>query len=1057
MEMQRIPVEVFYSCSDSPTDAPLLEQLDRHLRALQREGLLTTWHKRRIVPGNDWQRELDHHLNTASLILLLVSSDFLASDYCYGIEMQRALQRHEANEARVIPLLLRPVDWQQTPFGKLKVLPSNEKPVTAWYNRDEAFTNIVQGIKMALERGQFLPSFSRSSGVWNIPYRRNPHFTGRDDLLDRLVQQFAPETLEQGITIRRAALTQPQAIRGLGGIGKTQIAVEYAYRSRDLGWYRHTLWVNAASEEALLISFTELAELLPNFSAKAETDQQKLVEAIKHWFEECQERWLLIFDNADDIPLVRAYLPQQGNGSILLTTRAHAVGSLATPLEVETMGWLEGVQLLLRRAQRFEHASDELINCAGDIVVALDHFPLALDQAGAFLEETGCSFADYLDLYQSHRRQLLAERGKQATDYPHSVATTWSLSLQKVHQANPAAAELLELCSFLAPDRIPEELLRDGAAFWSPALQQAVADPLLWQRLIADLLKYSLVKRLVEEHLLSIHRLVQAVQRDRMEGKVQRQYAERVIRAIHVVFPKNPQDLISWPQCLRYLDQAQICYTWIEHYGFVSAESAEVLNRAGLYLWRHALYSLAKPLYQRALTIREQVLGTDHSDTATSLNNLAHLYQEQGKYPDAELLYQRALATREQILGVNHPVTAQSLNNLAELYRAQGKYMEAEPLHKRALAIREQALGAKHPDTAQSLNNLALLYQSQGKYAEAEPLHKRALAIREQVLGINHPNTAKDLSNLAELYQAQGKYMEAEPLYQRALTIQEEALGANHPDTAQGLNNLAILYQRQSKYAEAEPLHKRALAIREQMLGANHPTTAMDLNNLAILYQAQGRYAEAEPLQNRALAIREQMLSANHPALATSLNNLAILYQRQSKYAEAEPLHKRALAIREETLGANHPATATSLNNLAELYRAQGTYAEAEPLYQRALTIREQVLGANHPDTAQSLNNLAVLYKAQEKYAEAESLYQRALAIREQVLGANHPDTAQSLNNLAHLYQEQGKYREGKPLLIRSLAIAEQVLGVEHPTTRIIRANYTALLEAMKEDESASL
>lgn len=444
---------------------------------------MTTWQKRHLAPGTDWQRELDHHLNTAALILLLVSSDFLASDYCYGIEMQRALQRHEANEVRVIPLLLRPVDWQQTPFGKLTVLPRNEKPITAWRNRDAAFTDIVQGIKAVLERLQHLPPVSPSGGVWNVPYRRNPYFTGRDDLLERLTQQFAPEESEQGTSIRQAALTQPQAIKGLGGIGKTQIAVEYAYSSRELGRYTHTLWVNARNAEAIIASFVMIAELLPNFAAKHEEDQQKLAQAVKRWLEQCEQRWLLIFDNADDLTLIQEYLPQIGQGSVLLTTRASAVGSLAASLEVGKMSPMEGVQLLLHRTQRSESASDEAVNEAINIVIALDYFPLALDQAGAYIGETRCSLVDYLQSYQLHRRALHERRGTQMTHYPDTVATTWSLSFQKVEVANPAAAEFLRLCAFLAPDAIPEELIKEGAAYWSPPLQQAVADPSLDHRL----------------------------------------------------------------------------------------------------------------------------------------------------------------------------------------------------------------------------------------------------------------------------------------------------------------------------------------------------------------------------------------------------------------------------------------------------------------------------------------------------------------------------------------------------------------------------------------------
>jgi tetratricopeptide (TPR) repeat protein/nucleoside phosphorylase len=739
--------------------------------------------------------------------------------------------------------------------------------------------------------GALPPLFQRA--VWNVPYGRNPYFTGRDDLLDRLAQQLSPEQ-DDRTTTRRAALTQPQAIQGLGGIGKTQIAVEYAYRARERGQYTHAFWINAASEEALLTSFAELAEVLPTLLAKGEPDQRKLVAAIKRWLEQCQERWLLIFDNADDIALVRDYLPKQGLGSILLTTRAHAVGSLATSVEVETMGFVEGTQLLLRRAQREDHASEEEINQAGNIVVALDHFPLALDQAGAYLEETGCSLADYLDLYRIHRQALLAQRGLQVTDYPHSVATTWLLSFQKVQLANPAAAELLELCSFLAPDRIPEELLRDGAIYWPASLQHAVADPLPFQQLIADLLKFSLVARLMEERAFSIHRLVQAVQRDRMEPETQRHWAERAVRAVNAVFPHHPTDGDNWSQCLRHLDQAQACNVLIEQYMLSLIEAADLLNRTGLYLHRHASYAIAEPLYLRALAIREQELGSEHPNVAAGLNNLATLYCDQGKYAEVEPMFLRALAIDEQYSGPDELLVTPTLNNLAGFYREQGKYAEAEPLLKRVLAIREQELGADHFDTLHALNNLGVLYSDRGKYAEAELLLKRALLVREQELGATHPDTATSLGNLAHLYWEQGKYAEAEPLFQRALAIATSAYGAENPVVATHLNNLAMLYQDQGKYAEAEPLHQRALAIKERQLGPEHPDTALSLNNLALLYKSQGKYAEAEPLYQRALAIRGQQLGREHPSTQNVRRNYASLLRIMGCDTEAKELEEHS-------------------------------------------------------------------------------------------------------------------------------------------------------------------
>ena len=314
MSTPSMPVEVF--CSFAEADAQLLEQLERHLGVLQQEKVITIWNKRQVVAGSDWKVELDQHLNTASIILLLISSDFLASGYQYGIELQRAMQRHDTREAHMIPILVRPCDWIYTPFGEFQIVPRNEKAVTTWRNRDEAFTEIVMEVRAALAdvqqiKGKFPPIVP---ATWNVPYRRNPHFTGREDVLDLLMHQLSLEAPENLTTPRQPART---VLKGLGGIGKTQIAVEYAYRARNLDQYTYTFWVNAASEEVLITSFVNIAEFLPSFSAKNETDQSKRVEAIKGWLERCPQSWLLIFDNADDV-LVDDYLPQWGNGSILL-------------------------------------------------------------------------------------------------------------------------------------------------------------------------------------------------------------------------------------------------------------------------------------------------------------------------------------------------------------------------------------------------------------------------------------------------------------------------------------------------------------------------------------------------------------------------------------------------------------------------------------------------------------------------------------------------------------------------------------------------------------------
>ncbi|MGO9114517.1 MAG: tetratricopeptide repeat protein, partial [Thermoguttaceae bacterium] len=458
-------------------------------------------------------------------------------------------------------------------------------------------------------------------------------------------------------------------------------------------------------------------------------------------------------------------------------------------------------------------------------------------------------------------------------------------------------------------------------------------------------------------------------------------------------------------------------------------------------------YSEAIPLLQEALNLQRQFLGYSSPILATSLNNLASLYQHRGDYARAEPLYRQALEIRKKVLGENHPGYAVSLNNLAGLYKAQGDYARAEPLYRQALEIRKKVLGENHSSYATTVNNLADLYRHQGEYARAEPLYRQALEIVKNALGENHPHYASSLNNLAGLYQDQGEYARAEPLFLQALEITKKVLGENHPDYAGSLNSLAELYRAHGDYARAEPLFRQASEIWKKVLGENHPDYATSLNNLAELYRAQGDYARAEPLLRQASEIWKKVLGENHPYYATSLNNLALLYQAQGDYARAEPFFLQALEIRKKVLGENHPNYATSLNNLAGLYKAQGDYARAEPLFRQALEIAKKALGEDHPQYALSVNNLAALYAAQGDYARAEPLLRQCQEIRKKVLGENHPDYAISLINLAYLYFYQGDNARAEPLYrqatktIRTHIEATSIVQSERQQLAMLQAN----------------
>ena len=443
-----------------------------------------------------------------------------------------------------------------------------------------------------------------------------------------------------------------------------------------------------------------------------------MVQALKQWLES-HSGWLLIFDNADDLATVQNYLPTGNTGHTMLTTRAQAMGGLARKIELDTMSPQEGATLLLRRASliapdaALESASPADRVLAIDIVRAMDGLPLALDQAGAYLEETSESLSTYLSLYQQQRAELLKRRGGLVPNHPDSVATTWSLAFEQVERANPAAIELMRLCAFLSPDAIPEELISEGAPHLGPVLQPVAADRLTLNAALAELLKYSLVRRDTTTHTLVIHRLVQAVIKDEMDEKMQRQWAEQAVQAVDQIFPF--EEPAPWSHSQRYLPHALVCEDLIKQWNITLDEASTLLNNAGLYLRNRGQYREAAPLLQHALSIQEKMYGRDHPNTDPFLNNLAVLYRNQGKYDEAAPLSLRALAIKEKGLGPDHPETAKTLNNLAVLYDYQGKYTEAEPLSLRALAIIEKVFGPDHPSTKQVRANYSDLLQKMGQ------------------------------------------------------------------------------------------------------------------------------------------------------------------------------------------------------------------------------------------------------------------------------------------------------------------------------------------------------
>ncbi len=587
-------------------------------------------------PGSNFVLDMQRAASRALRTLAVLSPDYVTSLFTQPEWAAAFVQDPTGHHGTLLPVRVRPCELTGllTALVYLDLVDLDE---------DEAVSTLLAGIEHTRAKPTTAPTFPGSSSpltatpaprfpgtlppIWMVPFRRNPFFTGREALLSQLYEQLHQQ--------HAAALTQAQAISGLGGIGKTQTAVEYAYRYQHD--YQAVLWATAATHVSLLSDFVKIAVLL-GLSEHTTQEQEQLVAAVKHWLH-TQTDWLLILDNADEVQLAWEFMPQGGKGHVLLTTRAQALGTLAASLDVEKMDTEEGSLLLLRRAHVLAPgASLETVPVADQqlaetLVQQVDGLPLALDQAGAYIEETGCSLAAYVQLYQTRSGELLGLRKSLAADHPEPVTTTWSLSFEHVEHANRAAAALLRLCAFLAPDAIPEELLSKGASQLGSVLGPVAADPIKLNEAIEVVRRYSLLKRVAKTNTLTIHRLVQEVLRAQMSPKVRRQWAERIVRAINQAFPEV--EFETWARCERLLPQVQVCAQLIDQYTLTFVEAAYLLHQSGYYLVEQGRYTEAEQYFQQALRIYQQALPANHPSMTITLESYASLLRQLGRENEA--------------------------------------------------------------------------------------------------------------------------------------------------------------------------------------------------------------------------------------------------------------------------------------------------------------------------------------------------------------------------------------------------------------------------------------
>ena len=728
-------------------------------------------------------------------------------DYDIPISANFIEEMHEAikNARDLVVLFTR--DYEQSPYTRMEftsfeanaaqstehrrmvILRCEDAPLLGLF-APHVYQDLV-GIGDAEERRErILAALEGRSQALEPPPRpfigvppRIASFTGRGEQLDKLdaiLMQDKPAAVTQA-SVGRAA------VQGMGGVGKTSLAIEYAHRFRGL--YAGVCWCPSETRTGLLSALAGLAVTLGAATAR-EADVEKAAHAALRRLVEQRATWLLIYDNVPAPDHVADLLPAAG-ARVLITSRFSDWSELADEVALDVLSLDQAIALLESRTGRKDAGG------AQKLAEALGCLPLALDHAAAYCKRTQMSFADY-----AAKTLTLIAAAPRGAGYPRSVAATFNLAITEAVAQCQSAEALMAYLAQCAPERIPMTLI-----------EGAVEDEAERLKALAALAEVSLLKHDPFEDdtpAVTVHRLVQGVARARSEAKGSaRNAVRRLIARLAAQYPSDGYNPQSWPLCAKLTPHLTAQKATAVEGAPILPHWPVLLSRGGSYVWGRGSFKQAASFYRDALVIREKTLEPEHPDTAENLNALGFLLRLQGDLTGARPLLERALAVREKVLGPEHPDTAESLSNLGLLLQGENDLTGARPFLERALAIREKKLPPEHPDTARSLHNLALLLHAQGDLVGARPLFKRALGINEKESGPAHPSTNHVRTNLSRLLLACGQPTEALALGETALTASANLLGLNHDWIKDSARVTADALDALGRTEEAKALRER--------------------------------------------------------------------------------------------------------------------------------------------------------------------------------------------------------------------------------------------------------
>ncbi|KAH6612769.1 kinesin light chain [Boeremia exigua] len=741
-----------------------------------------------------------------------------------------------------------------------------------------------------------------------IPFSRNESFVGRESQLANLEARLFSD--DQTTTML--------AIVGLGGTGKSQLALEVAHRTRLKNKDCSVFWMDASDIDSISRSYASVARKLS--VPGCDDDQADTKQVVKRCVAAISARQcLLIYDNVKGTALLPSdsytreaadsadFLPLSELCSIIFTTTESDIAKALIPQNVIALHELTPDTALRMLQNRLTAPlSNTEQQGAMHLLRELSRLPLAVSQAAACMNASNITLQQYQAQLDEHKGAALkysdgsCEDKQRESGLRKTVAATLSLSIDHVQQSNAVAAEFLYFVACVDRKDISLNLLE-------------AASPRTREDAIKVLDQYALVTRRPAESALDVHQLVHDALRKRLqtEGRLQEQ-TQRTIKQLLQVFPNDDHSNRSkWRRLLPHVQ-----YALSHSEGNDDKERLDLAQKCATALYSDGQYKGAEELFVQVMETRKRVLGDEHPDTLTSIANLASTYWNQGRWKEAEELEVQVIETTKRVLGDEHPNTLTSIANLASTYWNQGRWKEAEELEVQVMETRKRVLGNEHPDTLLSIGNLAATYRNQGRWKEAEELFVQVMETRKRVLGDEHPDTLTSIANLASTYWNQGRWKEAEELDVQVMETTKRVLGNEHPDTLLSIGNLAATYRNQGRWKEAEELFVQVMETRKRVLGDEHPDTLTSIANLASTYWNQGRWKEAEELDVQVMETTKRVLGDEHPDTLTSMHNLAYTLWSLSCHKEAIALMEPCFQSRQQVLGEQHPDTQSSLETL---------------------------------------------------------------------------------------------------------------------------------------------